>query len=333
MIRAAVILALASTLASSLGACARPSEAPYSGFVDSPVSAVVSQVAGKIEQVAVHEGERVHKGQLLARLDSRERQAAVAEAEANLERAQQSLKQAAANVGAVLSTVRGAGAGITRAQVAVKDAQRTFERSQNLSAQGAASTSELDSASARLDEAQANLEVALAGQAETRGRVSVAMAGQADASANVQSAQAALELAKVRVEQTAITSPYDGLVVELDLRAGEWAAPGSPLVTVEDASAPWVRLDVGETQFRELRLGRAAQIQVVALPGRSFTGTVSTIGAEGDFALNRDVKRGRPDIRTFLVRVSFDRPTLELRPGMTALVQLAASGSKPGVQP
>ena len=53
------------------------------------------------------------------------------------------------------------------------------------------------------------------------------MAGEADASANIQSALAALELAKVRVEQSAITSPYDGLVVELDLREGEWAAPGS----------------------------------------------------------------------------------------------------------
>ncbi|HEX7604122.1 MAG TPA: hypothetical protein VF316_21035, partial [Polyangiaceae bacterium] len=59
-----------------------------------------------------------------------------------------------------------------------------------------------------------------------------------------------------------------------------------------------------------------------ALPGRILHGHIAQIGAEGDFATDRDVKRGRADIRTFLVRVTFDEIPDTLRTGMTATVRL-----------
>ena len=111
-------------------------------------------------------------------------------------------------------------------------------------------------------------------------------------------------------------------MVSRNLEEGEWAGPGTPVVTIEDVSRQWVRLDVEETQFAHLTLGAPAEIRVVALPGQPFKGHVTQIGAEGDFALNRDVKRGRADIRTFLVRVAFDEAPAALRPGMTAEVRL-----------
>jgi multidrug resistance efflux pump len=78
-----------------------------------------------------------------------------------------------------------------------------------------------------------------------------------------------------------------------------------------------------------VRIGQQARVAVVALPGRAFRGHVLEVGAEGDFALNRDVKRGRPDVRTFRVRVAFDELAEELRPGMTAEVSLGPSPPEP----
>jgi multidrug resistance efflux pump len=93
------------------------------------------------------------------------------------------------------------------------------------------------------------------------------------------------------------------------------------VLTVERTGQEWVRVDVDETRLGGLKLGQTAQIAVVALPGRSFNGHVTEIGAEADFAVNREVKRGRPDVRTFRVRVAFDKAPDSVRPGMTAEVR------------
>jgi multidrug resistance efflux pump len=71
------------------GACGPSEPLPYVGFVDAPVSAVATQVAGKVDAIAVKEDERVRKGQLLARLESGTYEAALAQAEANLDRAKE----------------------------------------------------------------------------------------------------------------------------------------------------------------------------------------------------------------------------------------------------
>jgi HlyD family secretion protein len=152
------------------------------------------------------------------------------------------------------------------------------------------------------------------------------MAGVANARAASRTAEAAVRLAEVQVAQARVLSPFDGVVVSRNLEEGEWAAPGTPVVTIEDHGRLWVRIDVEETRLGSVRIGDAAQVAVVALPGRTLAGHVMEVGAEGDFALNRDVKRGRPDVRTFRVRVAIDQAPAELRPGMTAEVTLGSPG-------
>jgi HlyD family secretion protein len=317
----------------ALTACGRKEPPPYPGFVNAPISAVASPVAGKVAEVAVEEGTRIHEGQVLARLDSREAEAAVKEAQANVERARQALREAEANVRASIPTVRGAGAEIERAEAVLREAELTYQRTDRLARENTVSPAELDAARSRLDQAQAARDAALAVRSENRGRVGAALAAAADARASVVASEAAHQLAQVRLSQTRIVSPYDGVVVEIDLREGEWAAPGVPVVTVADLTRPWVRLDVPETKFGVIALGQSASIRVIALPNRLFRGHVSQIGAEGDFALNRDVKRGRPDVRTFLVRVHVDERQDELRPGMTAEVTLPGLLSDRGPPP
>ena len=113
----ALALALRSVrlfIVAALVACGRKEPAPYPGFVNAPVSAVASALAGKVVAVEIEEGSRVHPGQTLARLDSREAEAALAQAQANVERARQALREAEANVRASIPTVRGAGADASR---------------------------------------------------------------------------------------------------------------------------------------------------------------------------------------------------------------------------
>jgi HlyD family secretion protein len=302
---------------------------PYSGFLDAPTAAVASLVAGRVEAIAVREGDVVRKDQLLAQLDARERVAALGQAQANLDQAKEALKEAEANLRAAVPTVKGAGADIAQAQATLDEAQDTFNRSKRLVETGAEADTTLIASRARMLEAQARLESLTATRTATAGRVTAASAAVSNARAAVSTADAALEVARVQVAEAQVLCPFDGVVVQRNVEPGEWAAPGTPVVTVEDRSQLWVRLDIEETKLEGLRLEQLAEVRVLAEPGKSYAAHVTQIGAQGDFAVNRDVKRGRPDIRTFLVRVAIDNPAPSLRPGMTAEVSLHSPGGPP----
>jgi len=312
------VLAMACTAA--ISACRSSGPPAFAGFVDAPVAAVAAQVVGRVESIPVIEGELVRKGQLLAQLDSREREAQLAQARAVLAQTREGLREAEANLSAAQPTVRGAGADVARAQAALDEAEANFDRTQKLVDGGAATPQQLDAARASLLEARAAWQSLGAAKASVQGRVAAAMAAVSNARAASRTAEAAVALAEVQLAQSRVLCPFDGVVVSRNLEEGEWAAPGTPVVTVEDRTRLWVRLDVEETSLGAVRIGDAAQISVVALGGRTLRGHVMEVGAEADFALNRDVKRGRPDVRTFRVRVAVDDAAEGLRPGMTAEV-------------
>lgn len=313
----------------ALAGCVTKEPQQFAGFLDAPVAAVAAQVAGRVEAIPVREGDTVTKGQLLAQLDARDREAQLAQARAGLELARQSLEEAQANLRAALPTIGGAGADIARAQATLDEAEQNFARTQELTRGDAATAQQLDSARARVLEGRAALQSLTASKASVRGKVAAAMAAVANARAAVGVSEATVQISEVQLAQARVVSPFDGLVVNRDLEEGEWAAPGTPVVTVENHARLWVRLDIEETRLGSLRLGQEVQVRVIAVPGRTFRGHVVEFGAEGDFAVNRDVKRGRPDIRTFRVRVGMDERSAALRPGMTAEVSLEASPPKP----
>jgi len=327
--RGTLAAALALAGVASLSGCRASGSPSFAGFVDAPVAAVAAQVAGRVESIPVIEGDRVQKGQLLAQLDAREREAQLAQARAVLAQTREALKEAEADLGAALPTVRGAGADVARAQATLDEAEANFDRTQKLADGGAASAQQLDAARARFLEARAAWQSLGAAKASVQGRVAAAMAAVSNVRAASRTAEAAVRLAEVQLVQSRVLCPFDGVVVSRNLEEGEWAVPGTPVVTVENRARLWVRLDVEETSLGGVRIGDPAQIAVVALKGRTLRGHVMEVGAEADFALNRDVKRGRPDIRTFRVRVAVDEGADELRPGMTAEVTLRQAPTAP----
>ena len=138
--------------------------------------------------------------------------------------------------------------------------------------------------------------------------------------ASVLSAQANVKFYADQIIDTEITSPVDGVVVSKALEVGEWVTPGVPILTVDDLSTTWARVDVEETDLGSLYIGKSAQVELPTTPPQIFSGRVMAIGQEGQFATERDVRRGRQDIRTFYVKVQVLQAEGELKPGMTAEV-------------
>lgn len=148
-----------------------------------------------------------------------------------------------------------------------------------------------------------------------------------DALTKAEQDRAALDFAKASAEyyrdqlrDTKIRSPIDGVIVSKALEVGERVTPGTPILTVDDLSTIWARVDVPETELGPLYIGKLAEVVLPTDPPEEFTGEVMAIGQEGQYATERDVRRGQQDIRTFYVKVRVLQGGDALKPGMTAEV-------------
>lgn len=114
----------------------------------------------------------------------------------------------------------------------------------------------------------------------------------------------------------------DGMVTFRALEQGETVAPGVTVLTVVDQRNLFIRVDLEERQVGRVAVGSTAMIGVESLPGQRFSGTVAEISRYGEFATQRDVVRGRQDLRTFKIRIDLGEHGGRLKPGMTVDVSI-----------
>jgi RND family efflux transporter MFP subunit len=195
----------------------------------------------------------------------------------------------------IRNELRKAEADLLQSQANLRNAKRTLDRDEKLFAQHVIPTKDRDDAQTACDQAEAA----------------------------VASNKANVEFFQDQLHDTAIVSPVDGVIVNKALEVGEWVTPGTPILTVDDLTTIWARVDVQETDLGSIYVGKAAQIVLPIDPPVTFSGRVMAIGQEGNFATERDVRRGRQDIRTFYVKVQVLQADGGLKPGMTAEVSFA----------
>lgn len=115
-----------------------------------------------------------------------------------------------------------------------------------------------------------------------------------------------------QIEKTlTIHSPASGIVTEKMALEGMYVNPGMRLYTIADLSRVWVYVDIYEYQLPWIRVGQPASMTLPYTPGREFEGTVVYLYPYLE-----------PQTRVIKVRMEFENPTLELKPGMYANVRL-----------
>ena len=102
----------------------------------------------------------------------------------------------------------------------------------------------------------------------------------------------------------------------------EVVSPGTSIMTLIDPNSLWVRFDLEQRYVNIVKAGQKALIRLEGVPDKVINGTIYDIGREGEFAVERDVTRGRQDIRTFRTRIKVDDPERILKPGMSVLVEI-----------
>jgi membrane fusion protein (multidrug efflux system) len=143
--------------------------------------------------------------------------------------------------------------------------------------------------------------------------------------AKVKEAQAQLDLARIQLAETRITSPIDGVVSQTIADAGERVQPGQPIAIVNDPKDVWIEANIEETHIRRVRPGQPAEIDVDAYPTRTFQGQVSQLGAatRSEFAIIPTGSASAHFIKVtqrIPVRIAVDNREELLKPGMMVVV-------------
>jgi HlyD family secretion protein len=310
------------------------------GTVEAVETNIASKIAGRIVSLTFREGDAVREGDLLVELDSRELLAASRHAEASVKVAKAALASGhdtVANNEAEMAVAKAdlerARADVARAEAALVRAEKDFERVRDLFRQGVDPQANLDAAQADRDMKAAEQESARSALAAAEARLTAAAAALKKArgdittlEAKVAEAEAVAAEAGARLAETRILSPANAVVEYRAREPGEVVSPGESILTLVDLDSLWVRFDLEQSYIESVRIGQRADVTLERRPDRVFEGRVLDIGREGEFAVERDVTRGRQDIRTFRTRVQVDDPSGILKPGMTVLVTIPIEG-------
>ncbi|HEX4038579.1 MAG TPA: efflux RND transporter periplasmic adaptor subunit [Acidobacteriaceae bacterium] len=319
----------------------RSTELQLIGTVDANEVIVSSRIQGRIQSLAVQEGDHVTAGQLLATIQAQDlaaaRNAAEAVARSNrfkLAQSRDAERQSLGDTESQLATaeaqVRVANAALAQAQAQYEHQEADTRRAVALAKAGVASEQTRDDMVTSLNAAKAAVQSAQENLAAQQAAVQTAQANlyQAKAAgetvdatrADLHNAQDLLDQADVELGYARIVSPVTGIVNVRAALEGEVVSPATPIVTVVDLSQTWVYAPLPETQEDAVQLGD--QLRVVMPSGASVEGTVIAKTALADFATQRDVSRRKRDIKTIQIKLLVPNPGEKFVPGMIAEVYI-----------
>lgn len=274
------------------------------------------ETEGKVIAMPEHEGDRLHRGEVIAELDPATLQSAVALAAARRDAAKASLDVLLA--GTRPEEIAQARANYAAAQASLANAQASFARQKDLAARSVSSQQQLDDARMALDSAVARV-------AQTKAAMEEAVNGPraediAAARANLRAAQATLDLANTQLDHTRLIAPVDGTVMTRVIEPGTVVLPSAAVYSVAIDDETWVRAFAPEPLLP--RLAPGTRVTLTTDGGTSYEGRIGYVSPAAEFT-PKTVET--PELRTQLVyrfRVRVQHPDTGLRQGMPVTIHL-----------
>ena len=197
------------------------------------------------------------------------------------------------------ASLAAAEAQLASAETTLAEARDAFERTQSLDERGVVSQTQTDTAKAALERAGA---------------------ARAVAAANVDLARANAEAQEAELEKACICSPIDGVVLDVQADTGQIVAASlsAPVLftIAEDLAQMELRVDVAEADIGLIEVGNPATFTVEAYDDRSFPAAITQV---------RFASEVTDGLVTYKAILAVDNPDLALRPGMTAVAEIAVA--------
>jgi membrane fusion protein YbhG len=291
-----------------------------SGTVEATDALLGFQSPGRIDTIAVREGDDVTAGEFLAALDQSDLVARREGALASSAAAGATLRELQS--GSRQEDIAQARAAVTAAEQRLADAERDVDRSTRLNAGGAVSDEVLDKHTTVREVASADLErirqvLALVEAGPRPERISAQ-------TAIVQQTEAAVAQIDAAISYASILSPFPGRITVRHREPGEVVAPGAPVLTLMNPEERWVRIYVMENQVGRVSVGQSVSISADAHTDRTYEGIISFIADQAEFT-PRNVQTTEERVKLVYevrVRISGD-PNFDLKPGLAADVTIA----------
>jgi RND family efflux transporter MFP subunit len=261
------------------------------------------KVAGRLATIAVDLGDRVGRGQVIARLSS-------TDFDLRVTQAQNALEQARARLGLTQGEPDRAvppeqTSVVKQAAANLRQAQLTHERALNLFKQELISRSDLDAAEAAFQVADARYQDAMEDARSRQGLLA--------------QRTAELNIARQQLSDSMLTAPFDGMIRERKVSIGDYVTVGEPVVTLVRVHPLRLRLAIPERDSVGVRVGQPVKLTVEGDPG-DHTGHVARISP----AISEDN-------RTLLVEAEVPNQDGRLRPGAFARANIETLASEPAV--
>ena len=290
-------------------------------YVRAAQVSISSNVSGRVSEVDVRDNQRVHRGDILFRLDQRPFRIAVDESRARLATSR-------LQVESLKATYRQRLADLLSAQSALQYQQREYERQSRLLQHGITSQSQADRALLARNEAQQNV-------AAVRQQITATLASlggdpniPADQHPSVEQAQAELERALLNLSYTTIAAPTDGIVTRVEqLQVGDYINAATPAFALVSTRDVWIEANFKEVQLARMRPGDAARVWIDAYPDHAFQATVTSVspGTGAEFSLlppENATGNWVKVVQRLPVRLQLEGDLPTLRTGLSATVKV-----------
>jgi HlyD family secretion protein len=294
-----------------------------------------TQGPAPITALLVKEGDRVRKGQVLARL-------ANIQPSADLKAEQASLNATLADSAASEAAGKSAEEAVAVAESQVDHDRADLEqkridlkRSKDLFEAKLISAQDYEAKKATYDLAQATLTASERKVAQAKSQRAQATAQVASAQKKIAQLEAMVARSQDVLSQYAAVAPLDGVITNLPVRVGETVVPGiqnsaaSTIMTIADMSIITAEVHVDETDIVSVRLDQSADVTIDAIPDKTFKGKVIEIG---DTALVRSTgvaasqsQTSSQEAKDFKVVIALEIPEQMVRPGLSCTAKIATA--------
>jgi len=247
--------------------------------VESFINPVSARAGGYIKEVLFEEHQVVKKGDTLVVLDDREYIQKVKEAESMLEdtKAQQVILDAGIRSAQTATLINRDQ--INAAQARLWQQEQEVKRFKNLLTNEAVTLADYELIQTKYDVSKSDYSAAVNSLKTGDSKVRELQARYNSLFAARKRAEALLDLAKINLSYTVITSPYSGFTGRKNILEGQQVQAGQPLVSVVNTNDKWVIANFKETQVYNMYVGQPVEIEADAIPGKIFKGKIEAISA------------------------------------------------------
>jgi HlyD family secretion protein len=313
-----VFILLLGFIAFGLWKSYQPKEIELQGRVEADTIHVSTKVPSRIEEIYVHDGQKVSKDQELVRLFSPEIDAKKQQALAALQSAK--ALQSTAERGSQQENIDSLYANWQSLKAQEALAKTTYQRGANLFKEGVISRQRRDEMQAAALSTSQLTEAAYQQYARAKRGSTPQQLSSADA--QVQIAQAAVAEANALAAETKLRSPIDGTVSKTYGKVSELVAMGVPVVSILQDDDLWVSVNVREDLYAQIYKAKSMDGFIPAL-NQTATFKIKTIDAEGEFATIKTTRQtGGYDIRSFKIHLAPVQPITDLKVGMSVLFKI-----------